>query len=57
MMPPLEVTPVSCDWCGGQPEPRRIVVQGAGMAICDDCVELVVVIIEEEKKKRTTGGV
>ncbi|MEW1847662.1 ClpX C4-type zinc finger protein [Nonomuraea angiospora] len=46
------MTPVSCDWCGGHPDKRRIIVQGAGMAICDDCVELVVIIIEEEKKRR-----
>lgn len=55
MTQPLEVAPVSCNWCGGKPLPTRIVVQGAGMAVCEDCVELVVVIIQEAKKERAGG--
>ncbi|SEU46349.1 ClpX C4-type zinc finger protein [Nonomuraea wenchangensis] len=48
---PLVDPEVHCNWCGRGPEPRRIVVTGAGMAICDDCVDLAVVLIEEEKKR------
>ncbi|WP_188194875.1 ClpX C4-type zinc finger protein [Nonomuraea sp. SYSU D8015] len=51
MTRPWVAPETNCDWCGGKPHPNRIVVTGAGMAICEHCVELAVILIEEAKKE------
>jgi hypothetical protein len=30
-----------CQWCGGKPDDRRIVVSGPGVTICSDCIGFV----------------
>lgn len=59
-------TPVYCMWCGGYPDERvapgepghssyRIVVNGPGVTICSDCIELVAIVVKEEREKADGG--
>jgi len=51
--------PVLCSFCGKRPNEVRTLVQGPGVCICDECVDLCQEILEEERRssagKAATG--
>lgn len=42
--------PVLCSFCGKRPNEARTLVQGPGVCICDECVDLSQEILEEETR-------
>ncbi|MEU5221024.1 hypothetical protein AB0G79_33155 [Streptomyces sp. NPDC020807] len=50
-----------CWWCGtkqgqGERDPRWVLVQGPGTAICSDCIDLVTVVVQEARAKEPQRG-
>lgn len=56
MQPTTTPQPPYCQWCGGSPGPARIVVQGPGVTICSDCIDLAAVIVAQAREQAADRG-